>query len=140
MMLELTPKHIADESKVYRFYPESMEKGDSHGGIGSLLAERVAGQSVGSAVRHIDLVVLPPEATIAGHLHQLDNEELYIVVKGRGLMSLDERQVVVELGDVIRNRPGGYHGFNNHSGEDVWLVVVELKFDPSSLESSGDQK
>ncbi|MFM0248479.1 cupin domain-containing protein [Paraburkholderia sediminicola] len=113
---------------IHRFHPDSMCLGESHGGLGILLSERVASCAPGSAIRHIDLVVLEPGATIAAHTHDTDNEEIYIIVKGRGLMQIEDAHTPVEAGDLIHNPPGGRHGFANDGQQTTWLVVIELSF------------
>ena len=80
----------------------------------------------GSSIRHIDLVVLEPRASIGAHRHAADNEELYVVVSGRGEMLVEDTWVPVGSGDVIPNPPLGRHGFVNSSDREAWLVVIEV--------------
>ena len=57
--------------------------------------------------------VLGPGADIGRHTHGPDNEELYVIVSGKGFMVLDGEEFEVGPGDVILNRPGGTHGLKN---------------------------
>ena len=114
------------ESGIFRFEETLMQPGESHGGLGQLWARRVANQSAESNVRHIDLVVIEPGASIASHQHGIDNEEIYIIIKGEGRMHIEHDQVSVVCGDVIRNKPSGTHGFENTGPNAVWIVVIEF--------------
>lgn len=112
--------------QIHRFEPQAMAVGESHGGSGVLLAARVRGVIPGSSIRHIDLVVLEPGASIGPHRHAVDNEEIYVVVSGRGDMLVEDTWVPVGSGDVIPNPPLGRHGFVNSRDREAWLVVIEL--------------
>ena len=85
------------------------------------------------AIRFIDLSVLGPGADIGRHTHQPDNEELYVVVSGKGLMTLDDREFEVGPGHVIVNRPGGTHGLKNIGAEELRIVVIEVESRPEDL-------
>ena len=71
------------------------EKG-CHGGKGAVLFRRILQEEFESAISFLDYTIIPAGATIGFHPHQ-DSEEVYIVLKGEGLMRVDnEEQRVVE--------------------------------------------
>jgi mannose-6-phosphate isomerase-like protein (cupin superfamily) len=80
----------------------------------------------GSACNFIDLCVVPAGSSIGVHTHGGGDEEIYIVIDGRGKMSVDGEGFDVEAGDVIVNRPGGTHGLVNDGDALLRLVVVDV--------------
>ena len=116
----------------YRFEDCAFESVRAHGGARDISFARVLARSRG-AIRFIDLSVLGPGADIGRHTHQPDNEELYVVVSGKGLMTLDDREFEVGPGHVIVNRPGGTHGLKNIGAEELRIVVIEVESRPEDL-------
>ena len=109
----------------YRFGGCRFERVRAHGGEREISFARVLERANGP-LRFIDLSVLAPGADIGVHTHADDNEELYVVVEGRGLMSLDGDRFEVQPGDVILNRAGGSHGLKNIGDSELRIVVVEV--------------
>jgi mannose-6-phosphate isomerase-like protein (cupin superfamily) len=112
-------QHFCFESQAY-------EQVIAHNGSLPILFKRVAERARGSACNFIDLSVVPPGADIGRHTHTPDNEEIYVVISGRGLMYLDGEEFEVGPGHVIVNRPGGTHALKNLGDTDLRLVVVEV--------------
>ena len=109
----------------YRFGRCSFRRVRAHGGEREISFARVLERARGP-LRFIDLSVLSPGADIGCHTHADDNEELYVVITGRGRMSLDSEEFDVEPGDVILNRPGGSHALKNTGHEELRIVVLEI--------------
>jgi mannose-6-phosphate isomerase-like protein (cupin superfamily) len=109
----------------YRFGRSRFARVRAHGGEHEISFARVLERARGP-LRFIDLSVLAPGADIGRHTHTDDNEELYVVVEGRGLMSLDGAEFEVQPGDVILNRPGGSHGLRNLGDTELRIVVIEV--------------
>jgi mannose-6-phosphate isomerase-like protein (cupin superfamily) len=61
-----------------------------------------------------------------------DDEEVYVIVQGRGRMLLDGQTFDVGPGDVIRNVPGGTHGLENTGSESLTMVVLDVASSPQS--------
>ncbi len=70
--------------------------------------------------------VLPPSATIGLHRHE-DEEELFFVLEGEGLVTIDEEQQRVVKGDLILTPLGGTHGMINNSSQNMALLVIEVR-------------
>lgn len=99
----------------------------AHHGVGEIGFCRVAErEAMAGACNFIDVAVLPPGASIGRHRHADDEEEVYVVMKGRGRMWRDGEEFEVGEGDLIRNRPGGAHGLVNHTDADLMIFVFEL--------------
>ncbi|WP_371483073.1 cupin domain-containing protein [Kitasatospora sp. NBC_00315] len=97
-----------------------------HGGVGTILAHRAFDRADEPAgIAFIDLVVLPAHTSIGLHRHA-DDRETYVILTGRGRMTLDGEEFAVRAGDVIPNRPHGEHGLANDSDDELRLLVFEI--------------
>lgn len=100
-----------------------------HGGIGSVAAFRAYRRAgAGALVDFIDLVVVPPGASIGRHRHG-DNVEWYVVLAGSGAMWFDGQIRMVGAGDILVNPPYGEHGLENRSAQPLHLLVFQLSHD-----------
>lgn len=96
----------------------------SHNGTGSVDLYEIWGKSdFNSNIDFIDRVVVHPGSTIGFHKHS-ENEEMYIVLKGKGLMKIEGDEISIKKGDMILNPAGGRHGLVNNSEEDIDILVV----------------
>ena len=99
---------------------------NSHGGSGPVdLYEIWEKSDFRSNVDFVDRVVIPPGSAIGFHKHD-NNEEMYIVLKGRGLMKIENEEVVVKEGDMILNPVEGQHGLTNNSEKDIDVLVIQV--------------
>jgi uncharacterized cupin superfamily protein len=103
-----------------------------HGGQGRLtcvemLADR-GGLAPGSRFVHDDH--LAPGASIGEHAHT-DNEELYIILEGAGVMLIDGVPHPVRAGDLCRTGPGHSHGLTAGLQRPMRFLVVCVNL-PSS--------
>ena len=69
--------------------------------------------------------VLPPGASIGTHRHDHE-EEYYYIVSGKGVMILDDARFEVESGDITAVFPGGAHGLENPSTEELRVIVMGM--------------
>jgi mannose-6-phosphate isomerase-like protein (cupin superfamily) len=97
----------------------------AHEGIGEVRAARVVHRDSGP-LAFVDLVVVPAGVSVGRHVHGLD-EELYIVVSGRGDVVVDGARHTVVPGDVVHNPPGGTHELSNPGPEELRMVVVDVR-------------
>jgi mannose-6-phosphate isomerase-like protein (cupin superfamily) len=112
--------------RYYRFAEQNFKQVFAHGGQTSILTERVFDHQKETNCNFIDLTIVPPGGEIGIHTHELNNEEMYIVISGEGKMVMDGQNINIATGDVIFNRPGGTHGLWNTGDEEMKLVVVEI--------------
>lgn len=68
---------------------------------------------------------MPAGTSIGDHKHG-DDEELYIVLEGSGVMLVDGEIKEVHAGDIIVNKPFGSHALNNNSNADLKILVMEV--------------
>jgi mannose-6-phosphate isomerase-like protein (cupin superfamily) len=105
----------------------ALERVRAHGGRGRIQMRRLFRRGTFVApVNFVDYAVLAPGTSIGLHRHRRDNEEIYLVLSGRGRMHLDGREFAVGPGSVVVNRPGGRHGLENTGRAALRLFVVEV--------------
>lgn len=71
----------------------------------------------------VSSTLLRPGKSTRGHEHK-GQEEVYIFIRGKGVMVLGESNFKVEGGDVIIVRDGEFHRVINPSDEDIYFVCV----------------
>ena len=60
--------------------------------------------------------------------HEQHEDEVYYVLSGRGVMTLDDKPIDVGPGTAILTRPGSSHGLKQTGNEDlVVLIAYEIK-------------
>jgi mannose-6-phosphate isomerase-like protein (cupin superfamily) len=100
----------------------------AHGGVGEIQFARIAeATAFAGGCNFIDYAELPPGTSIGRHRHGDDEEELYLVLEGRGTMWRDGEQFTVRTGELVRNRPGGEHELRNTGTGVLRLFVIELR-------------
>lgn len=72
-------------------------------------------------------LVLPPGAGIGTHDH-VDEDEIYIIQKGHGMMTDGGREFAVEAGDAILTGQGSSHSIRNTGTEELRVTAVILKY------------
>jgi mannose-6-phosphate isomerase-like protein (cupin superfamily) len=73
----------------------------------------------------IDLVVIPPRASIGRHVHG-NNVEWYVVLAGTGRMWFAGKWCQVLPGDIFVNPRYGEHGLTNDSSTPIHLLVFQM--------------
>ena len=97
-----------------------------HGGDGSFEMRFVyGGQELMSALRVFELCRLPPGTSIGEHVHD-ETEEIYFILSGVGMMTLDGTPREVRAGDVILTQPVARHGISNPGPNDLEVLIVEV--------------
>lgn len=61
-------------------------------------------------------------------LHEQHEDEIYYVLNGRGVMTVDDTPVDMTAGTAVLTRPGSSHSLKQVGGEDlVVLIAYEIK-------------
>lgn len=68
------------------------------------------------------------------HKH-IQNEEIYIILKGTGIFTVDDRQIPVKEGSCIKISPSSKRTFETTEDEDFQFICVQAK--KNSLEQCG---
>jgi mannose-6-phosphate isomerase-like protein (cupin superfamily) len=84
---------------------------------------------LGSAGLEISLNVVPPGKGMPFlHKHQ-QNEEVYVVVGGRGQFLVDGECIDVEEGSVLRISPPGARAWRNNSDLPLYFLCIQYRAD-----------
>jgi len=76
-------------------------------------------------LKFINYTELHPGASIGYHPHG-DNEEVYVILEGEGMMNVNGETRPVHAGDVILNKPGWSHGLENGPDRNMRVLVFEV--------------
>src|SRR6266404_4875942 len=55
--------------------------------------------------------------------HEQKEDEVYYVLSGKGVMTLDDKPVEIGPGDAILTRPGSSHGIKQQGMEDLVMLI-----------------
>jgi mannose-6-phosphate isomerase-like protein (cupin superfamily) len=84
---------------------------------------------LGSAGLEMSLNVVPPGKGIPFLHRHRRNEELYVVVGGRGQFLVDGACVDVAEGSVLRVDPAGARAWRNNSDEPLYFLCLQYRAD-----------
>lgn len=70
-------------------------------------------------------IVLHPESSIGCHEHK-GNMEIYYVLKGEGIFTLNGESSPIHAGQAGSMKPGDVHGIENTGSEDMVISAVVL--------------
>ena len=105
-------------------YPKELVS--AHNGIGEIEFCRVlTDEDFASNCDFVDYAVLPEGTSIGIHTHGND-EEIYFILSGKGLMTVNEKEFEVREGNVILNKPGWSHGLYNPNKDSLTILVVQI--------------
>lgn len=97
-----------------------------HGGDGSFEMRFVYGPGdLVSGLRVFELCRMPAGTSIGEHLHD-DTEEIYFVLSGTGVMTLDGEEREVRAGDAVLTQPLARHGIRNPGPGELEVLIVEM--------------
>ena len=92
----------------------------THNGGGNTI-----GYSFFSNAKDLKLVfrkrVLKPGAAIGYHLQNED--EIYYIISGKGIMKMNDSSFTVQAGDAILTRPGSSHGLQQTGKDDLVIII-----------------
>jgi len=97
-----------------------------HKGEGSIEFEHIATtEELKGKCRLFAKLRLEPNASIGLHEHN-DEEEIFYILKGTGLVTDDNAEKLVHPGDVVITRGGSSHSIKNNGTSDLELIAVIL--------------
>lgn len=110
----------------FSFQSCSLSEVPAHDGVGAVKTCRVLGQDAGCRFAFIDMTEIPPGNSVGLHTHDAGDEEVYVIVSGKGRMHVDGEEFEVGPGDAILNVAGGTHGLINTGTEPLRMVVLDV--------------
>ena len=87
-----------------------------------------AGAELGTRIKGIGLTTIHPGSSIGVHQHG-NEEEVYLIVEGQGVATIDGREQRVRPGDVMVNHPGGSHGLRNDTDQELRIFAFCVEGD-----------
>lgn len=96
---------------------------NSHGGEGEYFVRTLLSELADSVIQYVRDLTLYPGASIGIHLHEND-EELYFIISGTGMMTVDGEEKQVTPGAVVLTQAGSRHGLKNTGDEQLRIAVV----------------
>lgn len=82
---------------------------------------------IGLTGMQISLNRLPAGVSVPFVHQHMENEEVYVFVKGKGQMQIDGEVIDVQEGSVVRISPDGARVWRNNSDQDLYYVVIQAK-------------
>ena len=108
----------------------------AHGGKGKLSFRRIwSHESFKSNWGFVDHVVIPPGCSIGYHRHDTI-EECYIIVSGKGRMTVDDETEEVVAWDATPNKLGSAHGIYNHTDKDLEILNMAVSMEKGKFDST----
>ncbi|AGC68710.1 mannose-6-phosphate isomerase [Thermoclostridium stercorarium subsp. stercorarium DSM 8532] len=112
--------------KTANFYEKEPKFTTSHSGKGIVRDVVLFNENdFQTNLRFFRYMVLPSGSSIGFHKHG-DNEEIYVILDGNGIMKVNDDEIEVKPGDVIVNQPFDSHGLVNNSEGDLKILVFEV--------------
>src|SRR6185437_11470908 len=97
-----------------------------HGGEGPIAFRRIFDSAdFASAIDFVDYTRIPPGSTIGRHEHY-ENEEIYFVVAGTPLMTVDGEVSRLAPGSFSIVRSSGWHELVNDTAENTEILVIQV--------------
>jgi mannose-6-phosphate isomerase-like protein (cupin superfamily) len=125
-----------DRLPVGRFDRSLLTPHRSHLGKGEILARMVW--------EHVDFrthfgflghALLPPDTSVGYHRHDTV-EEVFVIMDGCGLITVDDETREVFPGDAVFNRLGGSHGIYNHTDAPMEMFVVAVCMEKGQFDAT----
>ena len=99
-----------------------------HGGKGEILFREIFGKKAfKSSLEFFHETNVKPNSTIGYHKHT-GNEEIYYIIDGSGIMTVDSEKQEVGPGDAVVTHGGSSHSLINIGKKDLKILVFEAKY------------
>lgn len=82
-------------------------------------------KELGGRAKMVGSILLHPQSSIGYHQH-VGNLEIYYVLKGEGLFTLNDKTEPIHAGQIGFMQPGDWHGIENTGNEDMLISAVVL--------------
>ncbi|MFB7983185.1 cupin domain-containing protein [Streptomyces vinaceus] len=73
----------------------------------------------------VEYVVLTPGASVGEHVH-LRTEEIYYIVRGRAVVTMNDEEIHAGPGDLVTTPIGAAHSIANRTDEEMHFFVIEV--------------
>ena len=97
-----------------------------HGGVGTLEFRRLmVADEFSSSIDFVDYTIIPAGSTIGLHQHT-GNEELYLIVSGVAVVTVEQEERQLTRGSIGIVRSGQSHKLRNGGDSPVAMFVVQV--------------
>jgi len=94
------------------------------GGAGAVTIRHYFDKSeITAKTRLCSKLILPPGAGIGTHTHE-GEDEIYLIVRGRGLLDDGKTKTQVSVGDAVLTGKGESHAISNNGDEDLEIIAI----------------
>ncbi len=93
---------------------------------------------LGLSGMQISMNKLPPGRAVPFYHQHKENEECYIVVKGRGQMQVDGELLELEEGTLVRVSTAGSRTLRNNSSEDLYFICIQARENSLNIDTFED--
>ncbi len=98
------------------------------GGAGTTSVQQLfAPTEFGASVRLCARLTLPPGASIGAHAHE-GEDEVYVIIRGEGLLTDNGTATPVEPGDAVLTGKGASHSIANGGSEPLELIAFIARY------------
>jgi mannose-6-phosphate isomerase-like protein (cupin superfamily) len=98
----------------------------AHEGVGTIGFVRLTDRyPMRGAWEFVDFASVPPGSTVGLHEHAAD-EELYVVLRGTGVVTVDGVEARLAPRSILVNPPFATHGIRNDGDEPLEFVVLKV--------------
>lgn len=112
--------------RVIKLREQSTESIVAHDGVGNIDFVRLSDRfPMRGAWEFVDFARVPPGASVGLHEHA-DDEEVYVVLAGSGIITVNGEEAPVRAFDVVVNPPFATHGIRNDGSEPLEFVVLKV--------------
>ena len=84
-------------------------------------------EHIHSTGSEVSISVLPPKTDLPIFHSHKQNEEVYIILSGKGKFQLDDACFDIAEGSVVRVAPAGLRGMTNLSDKQMIYIVIQAK-------------
>lgn len=81
----------------------------------------------------VDHLLIPSKASVGKHFHA-GVDEVYLVIKGKGIVTVNDETAEVAYGDAIPVRAGEIHSFENNSNEPFEMIIYGIALEKGKLD------
>ena len=104
---------------------EALQLMDDHDGVGPILFRRVFDESDVPEINFVDFTEVPPGSAIGTHSHN-NTVEIYFIVSGNPLVTVDERVFRLHPSGISVVLAGSSHSLINDTQNNVQMLVIEV--------------
>ena len=111
-----------------RSQQETEERVAMRGGSGTVIVRHyLKPEEIKARTRLCAELILPPGASIGVHEH-VDEDEIYLIQKGRGMMTDGGKEFEIAAGDAVLTGQGASHSIRNTGSEELVVTAIILKY------------